>query len=125
MAKMEQGKARRRFGFEIETMNMICRATHYRSNHYQVMSSFGNHIIAMDYRGYGDSTGKPTVNGVVADVTHVFNVIRRVCPDNPIVIWGHSMGTGVSLWTAFHLFENKTRMKFLNKEFSDGIFCIL
>ncbi|CAF0801889.1 unnamed protein product [Adineta ricciae] len=87
------------------------RATHYRSNHYRVMSSFGNHIIAMDYRGYGDSTGKPTVSGIVADVTHVFNVIRRVCPDNPIVIWGHSMGTGVSLWTAFHLFENKTLVK--------------
>ena len=119
MAKMEQGKDRRKFDFGIKRTKMICRATHYRANHYRVMSSFGNHIIAMDYRGYGDSTGKPTVNGVVADVTHVFHVIRRVCPENPIVIWGHSMGTGVSLWTVFHLFENKTRMKLWNKELSD------
>ncbi|CAF1378418.1 unnamed protein product [Adineta steineri] len=87
------------------------RATHYRSNHYRVMSSFGNHIIALDYRGYGDSVGVPSVHGVVHDVLHVFNVIRKVCPENPIVIWGHSMGTGVSLWTMNNIFQNHTKVK--------------
>jgi alpha-beta hydrolase superfamily lysophospholipase len=72
------------------------------------MSTFGNHIIALDYRGYGDSTGVPTVNGVVHDVLHVFNVIRHVCPENPIAIWGHSMGTGVALWAMHNLFHNHT-----------------
>jgi len=86
----------------------IFRATSYRSNHYRVMSAFDNHIITLDYRGYGDSTGKPNVHGVVHDVLHVFHVIRQVCPDNPITIWGHSMGTGVALWTMDNLFQNHT-----------------
>jgi pimeloyl-ACP methyl ester carboxylesterase len=72
------------------------------------MSAFGNHIITLDYRGYGDSTGKPTVHGIVHDVLHVFNVIRQVCPENPVTIWGHSMGTGVALWTMNNLFQNHT-----------------
>ena len=73
------------------------------------MSAYGNHIVALDYRGYGDSSGKPTVHGIVQDVQHVFRTIRHTCPDNPIVIWGHSMGTGVALWTLNHLFQNQTR----------------
>ena len=72
------------------------------------MTSFGNHIIALDYRGYGDSTGIPTIDGVVHDVLHVFKVVRQVCPENPITLWGHSMGTGVALWTMKNLFENQT-----------------
>ncbi|CAF2367846.1 unnamed protein product [Rotaria sp. Silwood2] len=66
------------------------RATHYRSNHYRVMSAFGNHIITLDYRGYGDST---------------------VCPENPVTLWGHSMGTGVALWTMNDLFQNYPNLK--------------
>jgi pimeloyl-ACP methyl ester carboxylesterase len=73
-----------------------------------MMTAFGNHIIALDYRGYGDSTGIPSVHGVVHDVLHVFKTIRKVCPDNPITIWGHSMGTGVALWTVNNLFQNLT-----------------
>ena len=84
------------------------RATNYRANHYRMMSSFGNHIVALDYRGYGDSTGVPSVQGVVHDVLHVFNIIRQACPDNPITVWGHSMGTGVALWTLNHLFQSQT-----------------
>ncbi|CAF3902495.1 unnamed protein product [Rotaria magnacalcarata] len=87
------------------------RATHYRSNHYRVMSAFGNHIITLDYRGYGDSTGTPSVHGFIHDVIHVFNVIRQVCPENPITLWGHSMGTGVALWTMRTLLQNNTNLK--------------
>jgi len=72
------------------------------------MSAFDNHIITLDYRGYGDSTGTASVQGVVHDVVYVFNVIRQVCSENPITIWGHSMGTGVALWTMNYLFQNQT-----------------
>ena len=73
-----------------------------------MMTQFGNHIVALDYRGYGDSTGIPTVQGVVHDVLHVFKTIRKACPDNPITIWGHSMGTGVALWTVSNILQNLT-----------------
>jgi alpha-beta hydrolase superfamily lysophospholipase len=72
------------------------------------MTSFGHHIVALDYRGYGDSTGSPTIDGFVNDVRHVFHTIRRACPNNPITIWGHSMGTGVALLTMKQLFEHDT-----------------
>ncbi|CAF3367883.1 unnamed protein product [Rotaria sp. Silwood1] len=87
------------------------RATHYRSNHYRVMSAFGNHIITLDYRGYGDSTGIPSIHGFVHDVMHVFNIIRQICPNNPIILWGHSMGTGVALWTMNDLFQKHPNLK--------------
>ncbi|CAF1376203.1 unnamed protein product [Adineta ricciae] len=87
------------------------RATHYRANHYRMMTAFGNHIIALDYRGYGDSTGTPSVQGVVHDVLHLFKSIRKACPQNPITIWGHSMGTGVASWTMHYLFQNITNYK--------------
>ena len=67
-------------------------------------------MIALDYRGYGDSTGTPSVHGVVHDVLHVFKVIRQACPGNPITIWGHSMGTGVGLKVLSNLFQNVTGM---------------
>lgn len=73
-----------------------------------MMTNFGNHIIALDYRGYGDSSGIPTVKGIVDDVLHLYKVIRKSCPDNPITIWGHSMGTGVASWTMHYLFQNFT-----------------
>ncbi|CAF3121128.1 unnamed protein product [Rotaria socialis] len=87
------------------------RATHYRANHYRMMTNFGNHIVVLDYRGYGDSTGMPSVKGVVDDVLHVFKVIRKACPNNPVTIWGHSMGTGVASWTMHYLFQNHTDFK--------------
>ncbi len=89
-------------------LKLSSRATNYRANHYRMMTAFGNHIIALDYRGYGDSIGIPSVNGIVHDVLHVFKTIRQVCPENPITIWGHSMGTGVALWTVKNLFQNLT-----------------
>ncbi|CAF0876290.1 unnamed protein product [Didymodactylos carnosus] len=69
-------------------------------------SDFGNHVVTLDYRGYGDSSGTPTVRGVVEDVVNLFKLIRNILPDNPITIWGHSMGTGVALLTIDYLLKN-------------------
>lgn len=74
------------------------------------MSGFGNHIITLDYRGYGDSTGTANARGLVHDVLHVFNVIRQVCPENPITLWGHSMGTGVALLAMQNLLQSHSSM---------------
>ena len=92
----------------IENKKFNYRATHYRANHYRMMTDFGNHLITLDYRGYGDSTGIPSIDGVVNDVLHVYAVVRRTCPENPITLWGHSMGTGVASWTMKVLYQNYT-----------------
>lgn len=46
--------------------------------------------------GYGDSTGTPTEDGVVEDAHTVYEYVKRVAPHKDILVWGHSMGTGVS-----------------------------
>ena len=59
-----------------------------------MLRSLGYHIIAFDYRGYGDSTGTPTEIDVVKDALFTYNYIQKVAPSASIYIWGHSLGTG-------------------------------
>jgi len=57
------------------------------------------HVIAFDYRGYGDSTNVwPTPSGVTSDAKSVYYwLIRQKNVDKKrIIIWGHSLGTAVT-----------------------------
>jgi len=58
------------------------------------LSSMGYHVFALDYRGYGDSTGWPSEKGVVNDVMILFNFIKSFQNSSDIYLWGHSLGTG-------------------------------
>ncbi|KAI6192872.1 2-arachidonoylglycerol hydrolase ABHD12 [Aphelenchoides fujianensis] len=66
------------------------------------------HVISFDYRGYGDSTGLPTEDGVVRDAITVFDHVRAQCPGRRIVLWGHSMGSGVAVRVAAELCAQRT-----------------
>ncbi|TQS33241.1 hypothetical protein Golomagni_06421 [Golovinomyces magnicellulatus] len=58
-------------------------------------SSF--HVIAIDYRGYGHSTGAPTEQGLIADASALVDWAMSeagVSPDR-IVLLGQSLGTAV------------------------------
>lgn len=61
---------------------------------YRNLRKLGGHIFALDYRGYGDSTGVPTEEGVVLDVFTLYNLIMSYRPDAKIYLYGHSLGTG-------------------------------
>lgn len=76
--------------------NTASRAAPHRVELFKVLQRMGYHVVALDYRGYGDS-GKvqPTEEGVVRDALAVFKFIRQRT-SNPIFLWGHSLGTGVS-----------------------------
>ncbi|CAG8553422.1 7078_t:CDS:10 [Ambispora leptoticha] len=53
-------------------------------------------IVTFDYRGFGDSEGFPSEEGVLIDSRAVFNwVIERV-PANKVIIYGHSLGSGIA-----------------------------
>jgi len=62
------------------------------------------HILAIDYRGYGLSTGSPTENGLITDgiaaVDWAMNVAK--IPSDRIVILGQSLGTAVVSAVAEH-----------------------
>ncbi|KAI6227560.1 2-arachidonoylglycerol hydrolase ABHD12 [Aphelenchoides fujianensis] len=78
------------------------------SSSLQTLSEQNFHVISFDYRGYGDSTGLPTEDGVVRDAITVFDHVRAQCPGRRIVLWGHSMGSGVAVRVAAELCAQRT-----------------
>lgn len=57
------------------------------------------HVFAMDYRGFGVSTGSPTEEGLITDGVSLLNFLTagplRI-PTSKIVIMGQSLGTAVT-----------------------------
>ncbi|KAE9366681.1 alpha/beta-hydrolase [Stipitochalara longipes BDJ] len=73
----------------------------WRTDSYRALSdgSTSNiHILAIDYRGFGYSTGFPTEDGVITDGIAAVDWAMQVAkvPSNRIVILGQSLGTGVT-----------------------------
>lgn len=56
------------------------------------------HVIAIDYRGFGHSTGTPNERGLILDAAAVVDWAINVAgiPSNRIVLLGHSLGTAVA-----------------------------
>ncbi|KAJ7419296.1 Monoacylglycerol lipase ABHD12 [Willisornis vidua] len=76
--------------------NAGTRGGDHRVELYKVLSSLGYHVVTFDYRGWGDSIGSPSERGMTYDALHVFDWIKARSGDNPVYIWGHSLGTGVA-----------------------------
>ncbi|KAF7299310.1 AB hydrolase-1 domain-containing protein [Mycena indigotica] len=78
--------------------NAGTRAYRARIHHYTAFSSrLRANVLAIDYRGYGDSTGSPTEAGVLRDARAAWDwLIERGATASQIVIVGHSLGTGIS-----------------------------
>lgn len=73
--------------------NTSDRAKDHRCKLYDLLSKWGYHVIVGDYRGYGDSTGHPTEDGIVRDALTIYDYVAQKCrPERKIIIWGHSMG---------------------------------
>jgi uncharacterized protein len=62
----------------------------------------GYELIAVDYRGFGLSTGSPTEQGLYRDVDATIQFVdanlRR--KDLPLVYWGRSIGTAMAAYAA-------------------------
>ncbi|KAF8967091.1 Alpha/Beta hydrolase protein [Flammula alnicola] len=78
--------------------NAATRAFSARIQHYQGFSSrLGANVLAIDYRGFADSTGKPSEEGLVRDARAAFDwLVAHGKEPADILIVGHSLGTGVS-----------------------------
>ncbi|XP_068682879.1 lysophosphatidylserine lipase ABHD12-like isoform X1 [Montipora foliosa] len=62
----------------------------------KLFSSWGYHAITIDYRGFGDSDGTPSENGLIEDGVIAMEWIRAQIYNSSVYIWGHSLGTGVA-----------------------------
>ena len=67
----------------------------------------GINFLAVDYRGYGRSTGKPTVRTLLADARTVWDTLPSLCTANnvkpaKIYVMGRSLGSASALEIATH-----------------------
>jgi len=85
--------------------NAGTRAGWHRIQLYKVLTSAGFHVITFDYRGYGDSPGSPSEDGLVHDSVAVFKWIKQRSGSVPLYIWGHSLGSAVAVKTSKILCE--------------------
>ncbi len=56
-------------------------------------------VLAVDYRGYGESEGRPTEEGVYRDAEAAYDYLvrERKTPPEQIVVLGQSLGTAVAV----------------------------
>ena len=83
-------------------------ASGYRVPNYRALSA-GHpgkiHVLAFDYRGFGNSTGSPSEKGLIVDALAIVDWVMNVAgiPPSRIVIFGQSMGTAVAIAVSKHL----------------------
>jgi fermentation-respiration switch protein FrsA (DUF1100 family) len=70
-----------------------------RPIHYAGLRRLGLHLLAFDYRGYGESEGVPTESGLYRDADAAYRYLRdeRGVPPDRIVVFGHSLGSAVAV----------------------------
>jgi pimeloyl-ACP methyl ester carboxylesterase len=61
----------------------------------------GVNFLPVDYRGYGRSTGSPTVSAMMTDSHKIFAFVRRWLPEQnytgPLLVMGRSLGSAPAL----------------------------
>lgn len=61
----------------------------------------GYDVLIPDYRGYGKSTGGLTHERILlADALVAYTYLREQYPEQPIILYGRSLGTGVAVYLA-------------------------
>ena len=71
-----------------------------RAGRFKWVIEDGTGLLALSYRGYGGSTGKPTETGFISDGMAAYDFARARTPARNIVVWGESLGTGVAVAVA-------------------------
>ncbi|MHC4943870.1 MAG: alpha/beta hydrolase [Planctomycetota bacterium] len=67
----------------------------HRAEEYQDFVKAGINMVLFDYRGYGESTGTPSANGVMEDALAVYDfLVSQGVKPRHIVPYGRSIGSG-------------------------------
>nr|XP_050032596.1 lysophosphatidylserine lipase ABHD12-like [Dermacentor andersoni] len=77
------------------------RAGGHRVSLYKVLTgSLDAHVLALDYRGYGDSGSGPmgpSAEALAQDSRTALRWLQARTTGRPLIVWGHSLGTGVAI----------------------------
>jgi uncharacterized protein len=70
-----------------------------RPEHYAGLRELGLSLLAFDYRGYGESGGRPSEEGLYRDADAAYRFLRDTLrvPPSRIVLFGHSLGSAVAV----------------------------
>ena len=74
-----------------------------RATRFGYLASTGAGVIAFSYRGYGGSGGAPTEALLHSDAREIYDALIKTYPENRIILFGESLGTGVALELATHV----------------------
>lgn len=69
----------------------------YRAERFKRLTAAGFGLVALSYRGYAGSTGKPTEGGLIEDARTAYAFATSRHPDARIALWGESLGSGVAV----------------------------
>jgi fermentation-respiration switch protein FrsA (DUF1100 family) len=68
-----------------------------RADRFNWLTADGTGLLALCYRGYGGSSGRPSEGGLIRDARAAYEFARARVPANRIVLFGESLGTGVAI----------------------------
>ena len=68
-----------------------------RVDRFRALAADGTGLIALSYRGYGGSSGRPTEKGLIDDALAAYAFAAARYPASRLALWGESLGTGVAV----------------------------
>src|SRR5437016_14579449 len=71
-------------------------------------------LVLVDYRGFGQSTGKRGENEMLSDMQFVYEALLKQYSENHIIVYGRSMGSSFATKIAS---ENKPRYLILDSPY--------
>jgi hypothetical protein len=69
----------------------------HRAERFRTLARNGIGLVAIDYRGYGGSSGSPSEPGFLTDAETAYTFAISRYPAGRIAVWGESLGTGVAV----------------------------
>lgn len=77
----------------------------HRLDSLRIFHDLGLSVLILDYRGYGQSTGRPSEQGTYEDARAAWRYLveDREVPGTRIVLFGRSLGGAVAAWLAQHI----------------------
>lgn len=69
--------------------------------HLEQLAAEGWSVLSPDYRGFGPTAGRATEAHMYEDAETAYQALReRGIPDDHILLWGHSLGSGPAVYLA-------------------------
>jgi hypothetical protein len=68
-----------------------------RAGRFQWLTADGNGLVALCYRGFGGSSGKPSEQGLFRDARAAYDFAAARYGASRLVLWGESLGTAVAV----------------------------